>query len=181
MMLATSTSTHARVRVRASDGASDPSLADQRTFKFYDTIARAWITQSGDMEICGRNERDRASRLSCPPSQPGAHAALVGYPFTTLARTSPHASYCTGVPYNFISEGKVGRASPSRVCASRQAQGRAARASKHRTSFQSPFIYNTRTSWPPTRLCTRQCLSPQTLEVIMPNEPANGVLRATDN
>jgi hypothetical protein len=68
MMLATSTSTHVRVRVRVGaalyhDGASDPSLATGRSTHLlsYDTIVRAWITQSGDMETRGGNERGRAS------------------------------------------------------------------------------------------------------------------------
>ncbi|SRR6266576_1042992 len=167
-MLATSTSTRVRVRVRASSvlyhGTSDPSLATGRSthLLFYDTIVRAWITQSGDMETRGRNERGRASRLS------EAHAALMRscaiyhtymcYPFTTLTRTSPHASCRRPILGHFGGERGATLLSPSRVCASRQAQGRAARVSEHRTSFQSPFIYtvySTRTSWPHPRIYAR--------------------------
>jgi hypothetical protein len=178
---------HVNVNARPSpslyrDGASDLSLATGRSMHLRPFVLqydRAWITQSGDMETRGGMRGAGHHDFPVPPSQPEAHAALMCHPFTTSTRTSPHAS-----PIQFHFGGERGAdctpLSPSRVSAS-QLQGRAARASKPHFVPISIHIQYWNFVAAPTRLCTRQCLVPSNLEVIMPNKPANGVLRTTDN
>lgn len=123
-----STSTHVRVRVSAAlyhDGASDPSLATGRSthLLFYDTIVRAWITQSGDMETRGNERGPRImtflSSLSARFRGSQRSCTYVLYPFTT----SPHASCQCPLKFSFRRGKRGGLCFTVRV-ASRQAQGR---------------------------------------------------------